>query len=83
MPSIKVHERENIDKALRRFKRLVDKCGTMNDLRDREFFVKPSMVKKRNHASAVKRQQRISDEAKGIIHPSKKKRMVKKESSNQ
>ena len=43
---IPVKEGENIDRALKRFKRKFDRTGTMRQLRSRKQFVKPS-VKRR------------------------------------
>ncbi|KPM31805.1 MAG: 30S ribosomal protein S21 [Croceitalea sp.] len=43
---IPVKEGENIDRALKRFKRKFDKTGTMRQLRKRQQFTKPS-VKRR------------------------------------
>ena len=43
---IPVKEGENIDRALKRFKRKFDKTGTMRQLRERQQYTKPS-VKRR------------------------------------
>ena len=56
MSTIKVKENEPFDVALRRFKRLVEKTGLLNDLRAREFYEKPTWERKRKAAAAVKRQ---------------------------
>ena len=40
---IPVKEGENIDRALKRFKRKFDRTGTMRQLRKRQQFVKPSV----------------------------------------
>ncbi|MBT7120994.1 MAG: 30S ribosomal protein S21 [Nitrosomonadales bacterium] len=58
MSIIKVKENEPFDIALRRFKRLIEKTGLLNDLRAREFYEKPTWVRKRKSAAAVKRQYR-------------------------
>jgi len=42
---IPIKEGENIDRALKRFKRKFDKTGTMRQLRDRKQFLKPSVKK--------------------------------------
>jgi small subunit ribosomal protein S21 len=55
MSTIKVKENEPFDVALRRFKRLVEKTGLLNDLRAREFYEKPTWERKRKAAAAVKR----------------------------
>ena len=40
---IQVKEGENIDKALKRFKRKFDRTGAMKNLRSRQAFIKPSV----------------------------------------
>ncbi len=50
MAKITVREGETIERALRRFKREVQKAGIMDELRKREFYEKPSAVKKREEA---------------------------------
>jgi small subunit ribosomal protein S21 len=44
---IKIKEKENIDKALKQFKRKFNEIGVVKELREREHFTKPSM-KRRN-----------------------------------
>ena len=58
MSTVKVKENEPFDVALRRFKRLVEKTGLLNDLRAREFYEKPTWERKRKAAADVKRQYR-------------------------
>ncbi|HGJ5856587.1 30S ribosomal protein S21 [Arsenophonus nasoniae] len=55
MPVIKVRENEPFDVALRRFKRSCEKAGILAEVRRREFYEKPTTVRKREKASAVKR----------------------------
>ena len=43
---IPVKDGENIDKALKRYKRKFDKTGTVRQLRARQAFHKPSIVKR-------------------------------------
>ena len=43
---IPIKEGENIDRALKRFKRKFDKTGRMRQLRTRKQFVKPSIQKR-------------------------------------
>ena len=56
MPSIKVNEIEPFDIAIRRFRRACEKAGVLTEIRKREFYEKPTSVKKRKAAAAVKRQ---------------------------
>lgn len=55
MPAIKLKENEPFDFALRRFKRTCEKAGTISEVRRREFYEKPTAVRKRKKAAAVKR----------------------------
>ncbi|MDY0781052.1 30S ribosomal protein S21 [Tenacibaculum sp. IB213877] len=43
---IPVKEGENIDRALKRYKRKFDRTKTMRQLRDRKQFTKPSVAKR-------------------------------------
>jgi small subunit ribosomal protein S21 len=58
MPAIKVKENEPFDVALRRFKRSCEKAGVLAEVRRREFYEKPTWVRKRKAAAAVKRHQK-------------------------
>ena len=55
MPVIRVRENEPFDAALRRFKRSCEKAGILADVRAREFYEKPTTIRKRAKASAAKR----------------------------
>lgn len=55
MPSIKVRENESFEITLRRFRRSCDKAGVINDIRKKEFYEKPTWIKKRKKSAAVKR----------------------------
>ena len=55
MPYIKVKEHEPFDLALRRFKRLCEKAGVQSDVRKKTFYEKPTSMRKRKAAAAVKR----------------------------
>ncbi len=55
MPTVKVRENEPFDVALRRFKRSCEKAGILSEVRSREFYEKPTAVRKRKAAAAVKR----------------------------
>lgn len=54
---ITVKEHENINQALRRFKRKVEDGGKLDDLRAKEFYEKPTTKRKRK-ASAAKQRYR-------------------------
>ncbi len=56
MPSVQIKETEPFDVALRRFKRSCEKAGVLSELRRREFYEKPTSIRKRKAAAAVKRE---------------------------
>lgn len=58
MPAVRLKENEPFDIALRRFKRAVEKAGTVTEARAREAYEKPTTVRKRAAAAAVKRHQK-------------------------
>ncbi len=55
MPHVKIKENEPFDIALRRFKRSCEKAGVLAEVRKREHYEKPTQVRKRKMAAAVKR----------------------------
>ena len=48
-----VKEGENIERALKKFKRKYERTGVLKELRRRQFFNKPSMVKRANKMRAI------------------------------
>ncbi len=55
MPYVRVRENEPFDVAMRRFKRSCEKAGILTETRRREYYEKPTAVRKRKAAAAVKR----------------------------
>jgi|TARA_Y100001949_G_scaffold143853_1_gene126555 small subunit ribosomal protein S21 len=55
VPQVRLKENEPFDVALRRFKRSCEKAGVLAEVRRREFYEKPTSVRKRKAAAAVKR----------------------------
>ena len=53
-----VKKDENLESAMRRFKKEVLKAGIMNDLRKHEFFVAPSLKRRLKSEAARKRAKR-------------------------
>ena len=45
----------NIDRALRKFKKKIQESGLLNDLRDREFYTKPTTQRKLKASAAKNR----------------------------
>jgi small subunit ribosomal protein S21 len=65
MPFVKLKENETFDIALRRFKRSCEKAGVLAEVRRREHYEKPTTVRKRQAAAAVKRHaKKVSRESK-------------------
>jgi len=55
MPLVKVKDNEPFDVALRRFKRSCEKAGVLAEVRRREHYEKPTQMRKRKLAAAIKR----------------------------
>jgi small subunit ribosomal protein S21 len=53
--SVTVKENENINQALRRFKKKVDESGMLDTLRTKEFYEKPTTERKRKKGAAKAR----------------------------
>jgi small subunit ribosomal protein S21 len=68
MPAVKLKENEPFDIALRRFKRSCEKAGVLAEVRRREFYEKPTTVRKRKSAAAVKRHaKKVQRESKKFV----------------
>jgi len=50
--TVNVRENENINQALRRFKKKVEECGILETLRKKEFYEKPTTTRKRKSGAA-------------------------------
>ena len=53
-----IQEGENLERALRRFKRKVQRSGLYSELRKRRFYEKPSAQRKRKREAAIRRARR-------------------------
>ena len=58
MASITVKNNEDINRAIKRFKRKVEKEGIMKELKRRRHYLKPSERKKEKRALAEKRRRK-------------------------
>jgi len=60
---VPLKEGENIEKALKKFKRKYEKTGVVKELRRRQEFRKPSVVKRERklHAVYVEQMHRLED----------------------
>ena len=54
---IPVKEGENIERALKKFKRKFEKTGTVKELRSRQAYKKPSVQRREEYLKAVYLQQ--------------------------
>jgi ribosomal protein S21 len=60
---VPLKEGENIERALKKFKRKFEKTGVVKELRSRQAFIKPSVKKRKEriHAVYVKQLQQAED----------------------
>lgn len=60
---VPLKEGENIERALKKFKRKVEKTGVIKELRKRQAFEKPSVAnrKKMQHAVYVEKMRRVEE----------------------
>jgi small subunit ribosomal protein S21 len=57
---IKVRDKESIDRALRRFKRVVNRARTLRTFRENMAFTKPSETKRLERKEAYKKARRAN-----------------------
>ena len=59
-----IKEGENIERALKKFKRKYERTGVLNELRRRQYFTKPSIAKRdaMMHAVYVEKLHRMEEE---------------------
>ncbi len=60
MSTVKVNENENVESALKRFKRKCQKDGIIGDLRKHVEYEKPSVKRKKKQKAAIKRLKKLS-----------------------
>ena len=59
---IPVKEGESIEKALKKYKRKFEKTGVVKDLRERQKYTKPSIIKREQKLKAIYVQQLRQEE---------------------
>jgi small subunit ribosomal protein S21 len=59
---IPIKEGENIERALKKFKRKFEKTGVVKELRSRQAFTKPSITKRQQKLKAIYIQQLQEEE---------------------
>jgi small subunit ribosomal protein S21 len=63
--TVNLSDNETIDKALKRFKKKMEKAGVLKEYRNRRFFSKPS-VERREEILAAAYKQRLQSKANSI-----------------
>ena len=58
IPAIIVGEDEPLEKAVKRFKRMMEKEGVIREWRKREFYEKPSTIKNRKKKALERKRQK-------------------------
>ena len=58
MTVVRVGENENLESAIKRFKRKCQKDGIIGDIRKKEAYKKPSVKKKKKQKAAIKRNKK-------------------------
>ncbi|MBI1803930.1 MAG: 30S ribosomal protein S21 [Ignavibacteriae bacterium] len=58
MVGIIINENENIDRAIRRFKKKYERSGILKEVKKRAYFTKPSVKKRMEKIKAIRRSQR-------------------------
>jgi len=58
MSRVEIRDDENLEKALRRFKRLVEREGILKTLKAKKHYEKPSERKRREMRQAISRRSR-------------------------
>lgn len=58
MVGILIQENENIDRAIRRFKKKYERSGILKEVKRRAYFTKPSVKRRMKKIKAVRRGQR-------------------------
>ena len=59
---VPVKEGENIERALKRYKKKFDKTNVVKELRSRKEFIKPSVTKRQQLIKAAYKQRMVSAE---------------------
>ena len=58
MVGIILQDNENIDRAIRRFKKKYERSGILKEVKKRSYFTKPSVKKRMEKIKAIRRAQR-------------------------
>ena len=69
---VKVRKNEDVNRAIKRFKRAVEASGIMRDIKRKRHYRKPSEAKKIKRAEALKRKRKL-EKRKKMQHRKNKK----------
>ena len=58
MVGITIQENENVDRAIRRFKKKYERSGVLKEVKRRSYYTKPSIEKRMKKIKAVRRAYR-------------------------
>ncbi|MFP4382609.1 MAG: 30S ribosomal protein S21 [Spirochaetia bacterium] len=58
MAHVKIDDNENLEKAIKRFKRMVEKEGIIREWKKREYYEKPSTIRNRKKKSLERKIQK-------------------------
>ena len=58
LSTVRVGETESVENAIKRFKRKCQKDGIIGDIRKKEFYVSPSLKRKKKSEAAQKRNRK-------------------------
>jgi len=58
MPRVEIRQNESLEKALKRFKKKLQREGILKQYKDREFYEKPSTKRRRKIKEAAKKSTR-------------------------
>lgn len=61
MAQVTVRKGEDINRAIRRFKRKVEREGIMSDIKKKRYYSKPSVRKKEKRIAAAKRRRKAAN----------------------
>jgi small subunit ribosomal protein S21 len=61
-----LRERESIQEAVRRFRKLVERSGIKKEMRRREYYENPSEIRRRDRLRAERRSRRGSTVGRGL-----------------
>ncbi len=59
MVKLTLRDRESVQEAVRRFRKLVERSGVKKEMRRREYYEKPSEIKRRARLRAERRSRRV------------------------